>query len=61
MSPDVPDVDLDQEKDEVSKETTDTLTISEEISKRIEIGVGISKSDQGDKEVDLGITIRFTG
>jgi hypothetical protein len=58
--PEAPDLDLDQEKDEVTQETTDTLTISQEISKRIGVNVGVSKSDQGDKEISLGITVRFT-
>jgi len=55
----VPEVDQDQDTDEVSGVTKDTVTISEEISKHIELDVEIGKTDDGAKEVGLGLTIHF--
>jgi hypothetical protein len=54
-----PATDQDQETDEVSGATKDTVTISEEISKRIELDVEVGKTDDGAKEVGLGLTVRF--
>ena len=57
--PETPEADQDQETDDVSGVTKDTVTISEEISKRIELDVEVGKTDDDAKEIGLGITIRF--
>jgi len=57
--PETPEADQDQETDDVSGITKDTVTISEEISKRIELDVEVGKTDDDAKEIGLGITIRF--
>lgn len=57
--PETPEADQDQETDEVSGVTKDTVTISEQISKRIELDLEVGKTDDGAKEVGLGLTIRF--
>lgn len=54
-----PEADQDQETDEVSGVTKDTVTISEVISKRIELDVEVGKTDDGAREIGLGLTIRF--
>lgn len=55
----MPEVEQDQDTDEASGVTKDTVTISEEISKRIELNIEIGKTDDGAKEIGLGLTIRF--
>jgi hypothetical protein len=57
--PEAPEVDLDQEKDEVSQETTDELTIEQSITDKVGVTLEIDKSDQGDKAAIVGITIHF--
>ena len=57
--PETPEVDQDQDTDEASGVTKDTITISQEISKRIELDVEVGKTDDGAKEIGIGLTIRF--
>ena len=54
-----PEADQDQDTDEASGVTKSTITISQEISKRIELNIEVGKTDDGAKEVGLGLTIRF--
>lgn len=57
--PDAPDVELDQEKDDVSQETTDELVIEQSITNNVGVTVEIDKSDQGDRAAIVGIAIHF--
>lgn len=57
--PEAPDLDLDQETDDVSHETTDELTIEQKISEKVGVTVEVDHSDQGDTAATVGIAIHF--
>lgn len=59
MTIEPPDVEVDQEADEKSKEVTTTITVEQEIAKRISVVVEADKTDDGDEEATVGLKISF--